>query len=737
MPEKITIVKESGESITSNIMSIFMVPESNKQYIITTENAVDPNGLTVLHVSEIRNDKIIKIQTEDEWGTIKTIMRSIISGSSSSFKYLPAFTEINAVDQYKRDISVSAGAAKTLLESYISGNKEVAINDDTSVGVDSNAIASDSIFPTAPVTADADREIAPGIAEVPVTVDDSEDESGEGGTAEPVIPIVDSINNNEVAPELAANDIPVPNSPIPPVEDDDETTDGDASGGVTPVQEVEENAQISAETVGDDGQESGVVQPIGEMSMSSPDVSIPTEESVNIENNVVEGPIPAEESVNIENNMVDVPIPGEAPPIEINNITDPANVGMEEVPVPSSDIPPVVDIPSTEENINTVDNTTPMEAEAPIASEESVGDVNPVPDVSMNSQVVQQPIVQNVTVDTDEIAKAINDMVGEKIEATLAPKVEELIPGVIESSIPKAMESSIAIMQEPIEQQVEATMNKVIEEKIKEPLIRTVEDTVNSTIEKQSKALNSLGIKLDFGVTSSFGKNASLDEIVAGSQELFVEGVKNLIMVMTERVYKELRLKEDELKKREVIVAQREQAINDKTVAMMNGTYDPAKFANSTSAPQPVVSTASVVPEIPTTPSVNETSSAPIIPTAVPAVESTPAASDVVNAEEAPAPVNGGPVDSSVTIPKAAPSDEMPPVADISVPAESPVPETSQSDAGSSVEAPVVDPVSQNDAAVSIPIATSEETSAVSVDDQIPVSIVQPKPEGDTNNVAA
>ena len=51
MPEKITIVKESGGNLNSNIVSIFTIPETQKKYIITTENAIDPHGLTVLHVS--------------------------------------------------------------------------------------------------------------------------------------------------------------------------------------------------------------------------------------------------------------------------------------------------------------------------------------------------------------------------------------------------------------------------------------------------------------------------------------------------------------------------------------------------------------------------------------------------------------------------------------------------------------------------------------------------------------
>ena len=166
MPEKITIVKESGESITSNVMSVFMIPETNKQYIITTENAVDPHGLTVLHVSEISENNLLKVQTDDEWSSIKTIMRAIISSNVGSYKYIPTITNANAKDLYSRDISVSAGAAKQLLDSYTNGPKEVAIKDDTLPERDPNAIESDSIFPTANVETDENAEIAPGLSTV-------------------------------------------------------------------------------------------------------------------------------------------------------------------------------------------------------------------------------------------------------------------------------------------------------------------------------------------------------------------------------------------------------------------------------------------------------------------------------------------------------------------------------------------------------------------------------------------
>ena len=75
----------------------------------------------------------------------------------------------------------------------------------------------------------------------------------------------------------------------------------------------------------------------------------------------------------------------------------------------------------------------------------------------------------------------------------------------IENSLPQILGDKI---KEPIAESVESTLETLIEEKIQAPLMQTVTDTVNETIEKQAKALNSVGIKLDFGVESSFGQNS-------------------------------------------------------------------------------------------------------------------------------------------------------------------------------------------------------------------------------------
>lgn len=125
MPEKIAILKESGETLNSNIVSFFMIPDTEKKYLITTENAVDPHGLTVLHVSELVDGSLQRVSTDEEWSTIKTIMRAIISGNVGTFQYLPSVENANASGQYSRDISVSSTAANQMITSYNNGEKSL------------------------------------------------------------------------------------------------------------------------------------------------------------------------------------------------------------------------------------------------------------------------------------------------------------------------------------------------------------------------------------------------------------------------------------------------------------------------------------------------------------------------------------------------------------------------------------------------------------------------------------
>ena len=156
MPEKISILKESGETVNSNVVSVFMIPDTQKRYLISTENTVDPHGLTILHVSEIVDGTLQKVATDDEWSSIKTIMRAIISGNVGSYQYLQTIDNIKASSQYSRDISVSASAAKQMSDNY-------AARDVNSIPA---AVEAAPAVPEAP----AGDEVVPGIAVVPDAV---------------------------------------------------------------------------------------------------------------------------------------------------------------------------------------------------------------------------------------------------------------------------------------------------------------------------------------------------------------------------------------------------------------------------------------------------------------------------------------------------------------------------------------------------------------------------------------
>ena len=236
MPGKISILRESGETLESNVVSVFMIPETGKRYIITTENAVDPHGLTVLHISEIVDNNLQKIATDDEWSSIKTIMRAIISGNVGSYQYLPTIESINAVGQYSRDISVSASASKQMIDNYnaadTSGEQNAGAQPAAPVeGTDAAAPVQDvnqPVQPVQPVQPDMQpsnifptnnavgggEEVVPGISEVGVNSQTANNMVPGAAPAEVNPPVAPDLNNNNVVNNLMmqqTSQIPVVN----------------------------------------------------------------------------------------------------------------------------------------------------------------------------------------------------------------------------------------------------------------------------------------------------------------------------------------------------------------------------------------------------------------------------------------------------------------------------------------------------------------------------------------------
>ncbi len=413
MPEKISILKESGETLISNVVSVFMIPDTEKKYIITTENAVDPHGLTVLHVSEIDNGTLQRVATDEEWSSIKTIMRAIISGNVGSYQYLPTIENINASGQYSRDISVSASASKQMIDNYAAGEKstvgEVSATSGAEPVVNNTEVTQEastsSIFPTGNVPVNNEDELIPGISEVPV---------GEPATAvEPVSTV--TVQPNEVQVNSGVDVNTVPEQPNVPLNQGLNTT---VPGVLS--------------TMPDASMNNGVMNNDANLMVSN---------------------------IQVSNNMM--------------------NNGMQ----------PVI-------------NQVPMQ---PMVTQENVGIDNP----NMGVQV-------------------------------LGPS--QVVP------------------------------------------------TAQIVQEAQSPLTND--IKFDQSVTPSFNPNASLDEVVLGAQEMFMEGVKNLVQTIQEKVYRDLYNKEAELKMREAAVEQREQIVNNQMMAMMSN------FGTQQMMTQPILQMTQPIPQV-------------------------------------------------------------------------------------------------------------------------------------------
>ena len=465
MPDKISILKESGETLSSNVVSVFMIPDTEKKYIITTENAVDPHGLTVLHVSEIVDGALQKIATDDEWSSIKTIMRAIISGNVGSYQYLPTIESINASGQYSRDISVSASASKQMIDNYAAGEKSnISVTPETAPAPEAvQAPAPDAAAPAAPAT---QPSIFPtGNAEVA-----NDDE------------LIPGISEVGAAPANPAS-VPVDNTAVPV-----------AQPVVQPQPAVAETPQVVPAAV-------PPVTPV-EAAPSTPEVVPPVA-------------VPAPENV--------------SPAVAVDNaVVQPVVVNPE----------PVVAIP------------TPVVAEAA-----------PVNNLSNEVQVVpgipEQPVVSNVSTMTASNIQVNNDLIAPTpVVVSTEPEPIPVVSVMPDASQPvpaiPVVEPEPAPVSEPVQ---------VVQPAVAVPTAQIAQEAQPNLVPE---------VKIDATAAPSFSPDATLDQVVVAAQEMFMEGVKNLVQTIQEKVYRDLYNKDNELKAREEMLLQREKMINDQMMAMMN-----------------------------------------------------------------------------------------------------------------------------------------------------------------------
>lgn len=76
----LTIINSDGRKIDYEILNIFKLTQTNKDYIIYTDNTVDLNGNLNIYASIYENNKLVNIETNEEWLQIEKILKKISSG---------------------------------------------------------------------------------------------------------------------------------------------------------------------------------------------------------------------------------------------------------------------------------------------------------------------------------------------------------------------------------------------------------------------------------------------------------------------------------------------------------------------------------------------------------------------------------------------------------------------------------------------------------------------------------
>ena len=82
MDNKIVVINEKGKEVEYEVLFTFESDETERNYIVYTDNKKDKNGNTKVYASIYEEDKdgkieMLPIESEKEWKVIETILESI------------------------------------------------------------------------------------------------------------------------------------------------------------------------------------------------------------------------------------------------------------------------------------------------------------------------------------------------------------------------------------------------------------------------------------------------------------------------------------------------------------------------------------------------------------------------------------------------------------------------------------------------------------------------------------
>lgn len=124
---KIKIKKPTGEELL-NIVSAFSV--DGNSFVILDSEKTGSMGLPIIYVSKLNNDKLEKINDDNEWEKAKSYLKGIINGTN--FLYLKLGDTINADEAYYRPLTLPAASFDLIKSRYVV--KEDASSDSAESG---------------------------------------------------------------------------------------------------------------------------------------------------------------------------------------------------------------------------------------------------------------------------------------------------------------------------------------------------------------------------------------------------------------------------------------------------------------------------------------------------------------------------------------------------------------------------------------------------------------------------
>ena len=210
---KIKLSLPSGSEVEKPVISYF---SNGGNYLILDGESVGSMGLPIILVSKVNGNKAEKIVDQNEWQQVKGYLKSIISGSPTT--YLATPDAIPADETYYTQLTLPVASFDSLKKSYV-----VPAADASSPATPDSAPAPVNPSPEAAVTTPVEASPAPvdaatDIPAAPVSPDPAEPvpvtdtpgvaDNSASGDMQPVN------MSTEIAPEAPVLNVPTPETPI-------------------------------------------------------------------------------------------------------------------------------------------------------------------------------------------------------------------------------------------------------------------------------------------------------------------------------------------------------------------------------------------------------------------------------------------------------------------------------------------------------------------------------------------